>query len=100
MSNNGFLKYPDENRAYGIDWTNRLSNANNGNADTISGSVWETEAGITVENNSTTGNITVIQVSGGVADESYVLINTVTLTDSLYELQEYITVRVVPFPAD
>ena len=89
-----FQKYVSENRAFAIDWTNALSNANNGAADTLATSVWQEDTGITVVTSSTSGNVTRVRLSGGTGGNTYRIENTVTLTTSGYTRMEYIQVKV------
>lgn len=93
-----FSKFPSENRAFGIDWTSRLSNANNGSADTIASSSWVLDSGITEVDDSTSGNKAIVRVNGGTANTQYKLENTITLTDSGYTLVDYITIYVKAEP--
>lgn len=94
MSARDFNKYPSENRTFAIDWAQRLSNANDGSADTIATSTWAIPSGITKESDSLNGDKAIVRISGGTVTKNYKLKNTIILTTSGYTLVEYINVCV------
>lgn len=88
------IKSPAEIADYGLDWTDRINDADI----TIATSTWEIEnptgsPDLEIEGSDKDGNITVVRLSGGEADRDYTLINTVVLSDSR-ELIAAIEVRV------
>ena len=90
-------KFVAENKNFGIDWATRLSNANDGEADTINTTSWAitptglTEVSNTKDNNNTRAKI---RVSGGTAGVTYTLENTIVLVTSGYTLHEFIQITV------
>lgn len=93
-----FTKYADETITKGIDWTNVLSNANNGSADTIATATWTIEpSGLTNVADSVIGSNTqaIIQVSGGTVDTIYTLWCKITLNTGSDTPIDYIKIRVV-----
>jgi len=75
MSETGrFIKDPQSNLDYQIDWTAWLA------GDTISASSWSAGAGITVGANTHTDAVATVWLSGGSAGSSYVVTNQITTT--------------------
>lgn len=97
-----FIKFVDENKAFGIRWAKVLDDANDGASDTINTSTWAiSPTGLTEVNNGKdeSNTRTKIRVSGGTAGVIYKLQNTIVLAISGYTLQEYIFIRVTdPIP--
>lgn len=100
MSNRQFSKYVSENMPFAIDWTNALSNANNGVADTIATSTWQAQDGITIVSSTTSGYEARVRVSGGTGGNIYRLENSVTLTSSGYTRMDYLEIRVLSDPVN
>ena len=72
---------------YTIDWTDELG------GDTIVTSVWAVDAGLTEDSESEATSSTTIFVSGGVAGETYQLVNTITSASRTYEQRIAIKVQ-------
>lgn len=96
--NRTFTKYVSENNSWALDWTDYLSNANNGAPDTIATSVWQVPAGITKVSDSIDGKKAIVRLSGGTAGESYICENTITMTTSGYTKPDYLTMLVIADP--
>jgi len=78
------LRWPDHNRAaaldYSIDVTNDLATGDS--ASMVVGAVTPSlPGGLTTSNESVTGNVATVWLSGGVADKDYVVTLTVTSVD-------------------
>lgn|SRR5688572_5292603 len=80
-------KTPDEEKDYGLDWTDQLDGA------TISTSAWTVPSGLTNEGDDIDGATAVIRLSGGTAGQNYTLLNSVVLSNG-EELEDVIEVRV------
>ena len=70
-------KDPNTAENFGIDWSTRPLGVL-----TISASVWEAPAGITIDDDAFTTTTTTVKISGGTDGEDYTLTNTVTLSDT------------------
>lgn len=85
------IKDPDETRLFKMDWSAHLD------LRTIEDSAWIIPAGLThVANGVVEGNTkTYIIVSGGTAETSYVLTNTITIstTNEIYQRSGQLDVR-------
>lgn len=72
-----FNKDPDATRDISLDWSTYLANLVT-TGQTISASVWTVQSGITKVSDSNTTTTTTIRISGGTADETYILANKIT----------------------
>lgn len=67
-----FIKDPQAKLDYGVDWSDWLA------GDTISGSSWSAETGITVDASSHTDTVATVWLSGGTVGGSYKVTNHIT----------------------
>jgi hypothetical protein len=67
-----FVKDPDATLDFSVDWTEWLG------TDTISGSHWTAETGITQHADSHTDTIATVWISGGTDQNDYTLMNQIT----------------------
>jgi hypothetical protein len=74
-------KDEDERLDYGIDWTDKLIDTDQGINDTISTSTWEVPSGITSFQETNDNYNTVIWLEGGTTGETYFITNHVVTTD-------------------
>ena len=72
---NVFTKDPNATLPYSIDW-----GANWLGSDTIAASSWTVPAGLTQVSSSFTTKIATVVISGGVAGQSYDIVNRITTT--------------------
>lgn len=80
-------KTPDEEKDYGIDWTDQLDGA------TITASSWVLPSGISSSGDDIDGATAVIRVTGGTAGQNYTLLNAVELSNG-EQLEDVIEIRV------
>jgi hypothetical protein len=68
-----FVKGPGESKRYGRDWTAHLEDG-----DTVAGSEWVVEDGLTASDEELVGAIAGVRLSGGTAGVHYAVTNHVT----------------------
>jgi hypothetical protein len=73
-----FVKDPEAVLDYQINWAAQMTQ----DSDTISTSVWDAEAGITIDSESETTTAATVWLSGGTAGNSYTVTNTITTAGS------------------
>lgn len=82
-------KGPNDNYEYSIDWTNELG------GDTINGSTWVAEAGITIDGDTFTASSADVDLSGGTAGTTYKLTNQITtLGGDVFEKEIHIKCQI------
>ncbi len=67
-----FLKDPDAVLDYGFDWSDWLADG-----ETISTSTWTVETGITKDSDSKSDTATIIWLSGGTVETTYIIANKI-----------------------
>lgn len=75
-----FFKEPTETRELALNWSDWLVDLN-GEPLTISTSVWVGPAGLTIDEDTVDGALTIVTVSGGTWSETYELTNTITASN-------------------
>jgi len=81
-------KAPNDNYSYSVDWSNELG------VDTINGSTWTLESGITNDGDSYTDSVSTIDLSGGTLGKAYEMTNNITTAGGdIYEKKLYIKVQ-------
>lgn len=71
------IKDPDATLDYSIDWSEWLGAA------TISTSIWEAPAGITIDSDANDPTTTTAVISGGTLSETYEVTNRITTSNGL-----------------
>jgi len=72
-----FLKDPDAVLDYGFDWSDWLADG-----ETISTSTWTVETGITKDSDSKSDTATIIWLSGGTVETTYMITNKIITSAS------------------
>lgn len=84
-------KTPGEVLDYEADWSGWMTEE----SDTIASSTWSAETGITIDSESNTTTLATVTLSGGKANRTYEVTNTVT-TAGGRTLTRTLTINVVP----
>lgn len=73
-----FVKDPDANLPYGVDWSSWLADG-----DTIGTSTWIVPVGLTAGVDSVDGGMATVWLSGGALGEDYTVVNRVTTSSGM-----------------
>jgi len=83
-------KDPGDNLDYSLNWAARLSAG-----ETITTSIWSAPAGITLSSGGNTSSMTTCWIGGGLAGQTYVVVNTIT-TNAGRTMNQSVTINVMP----